>query len=57
MAKKRKIKIEIENLPKKDEQLSEEELKKVSGGGPKKPGSPSGPINPDIDCWEGKPKI
>jgi len=44
---KSKIKIKAEKLP-KDEQLSDEELKKVTGGGgTKHPGT----ATPDIDCW------
>jgi len=41
---KSKTKIKIEKLP-KDEQLSEEELKKVSGGV-----TPQKPLT--IDCWQ-----
>jgi len=50
---KAKTKIKIEKLP-KDEQLNEEELKKVSGG-TTKPGS--GAETPSIDCWGGAPKL
>jgi bacteriocin-like protein len=41
---KSKTKIKIEKLP-KDEQLNEEELKKVTGGV-----TPSKPLT--IDCWQ-----
>jgi bacteriocin-like protein len=39
---------------KKDEQLNEEELKKVSGGGhkPPVPNPDPGKVTPDIDCWK-----
>ena len=43
---KPKIKIKIEKLPKKEKQLSEEELKKVTGGLTSK----TKPL-PPIDCW------
>ena len=45
--KEKKIKVKAEKLPKKDEQLDEQELKKVTGG--------VGKVTPDIDCW--KPKV
>ena len=43
---KAKTKIKIEKVPKKDEQLSEQELKKVSGGV-----LPTTKPLPPIDCW------
>ena len=44
---KPKTKIKIEKLPKKDDQLSEEELKKVSGGLTSAKAKPL----PPLDCW------
>ena len=42
---KAKAKIKIEKLPKKDDQLDEQELKKVTGGV-----TPTKPLT--IDCWQ-----
>jgi len=42
--KEQKVKVKVEKLPKKEEQMGEDELKKVSGG-----------IPAPIDCW--KPKV
>lgn len=54
MARKRKINVKVEKVSKKDEQLSEEDLKKVSGGSTPITKNPTPPPTPDIDCW--KPK-